>query len=475
MRPRPLHALTIKAALLLGFGLTLGLWLLAGYDFTRRMSQVERESAAINARYTQAQELLSNVRPRVLLASVYVRDALLDPDPRTAGDYRRRLQRTLGSVDEALRQYVPVLHSADERERVERLRKEIEQFGAAMLAVLATDARRPADEARMLLGRLAPRRDLVIGVSEKVQALNRAAFIQQQASIAETYRVNQRLVWRRLGLSLAASLGIAMLAIFYVTRLEHRLQARSLRDAETARDLQRLSAQVLHAQEEERRTIARELHDEVGQVLMAVKVELAIAQRRIEASGITGGVLEDVQRLADGALQTIRDVSHLLHPAVLDDLGLPAAIDWYLQGFGRRHGIQVELHHRMSNQRLPSDIETNAYRVVQEALTNVAKHANARSCRVSLSCIDAELRISIDDDGQGFDAAARGGTGLGLIGIRERIAQLGGHLEIESASGAGTKVRATIPAASRTDTRTTTPALEAGQSVAADPAEAISG
>jgi signal transduction histidine kinase len=448
MRLRPLDALTVKAALLLGFGLTLGLWLLAGYDFTRRMSQVERESAAINARYTQAQELLSNVRARVLLASVYVRDALLDPDPRTAPDYRRRLQQTLGSVDEALRQYVPVLHSAEERDRVERLRQEIEQFGGAMLDVLATDARRPTAEARMLLGRIVPRRDLVIGVSEKVQALNRAAFIQQQTSIAETYRVNQRLVWKRLGLSLAASLGIAMLAIFYVTRLENRLQTQSLRDAETARDLQRLSAQVLHAQEEERRTISRELHDEVGQALMAVKVELAIAQRRIEAAGVTGPVLDDVQVLADGALQTIRDVSHLLHPAVLDDLGLPAAIDWYLQGFGRRHGIHVELHHDMSNQRLPGEVETNAYRVVQEALTNVAKHASATSCRIVLSHDTGELRITIEDDGKGFDAASRRGTGLGLIGIRERIAQLGGHLAIDGFPGQGTKVQATIPAAS---------------------------
>jgi signal transduction histidine kinase len=474
MRLRRLGPLTIKAALLLGFGLTLGLWLLAGYDFTRRMGQVERDAAAINVRYTRAQELLSNVRPRVLLASVYVRDALLDPDPRTAGTYRRRLQRTLQSVDEALRQYVPVLHSTDERERVERLRQDIEQFGAAMLEVLATDARRPTEEARMLLGRIVPRRDLVIGVSEKVQALNRAAFIQQQASIAETYRVNQRVVWRRLGLSLAASLGIAILAILYVTRLEHRLQAQSLRDAETTRDLQRLSAQVLHAQEEERRTIARELHDEVGQVLMAVKVELALAQRRIDAAGIHGGVLEDVHVLADGALQTIRDVSHLLHPAVLDDLGLPAAIDWYLQGFGRRHAIQVALDHQMSTRRLPAEIETHAYRVVQEALTNVAKHANATSCRVALSCAGKELQISIEDDGRGFDAGARDGTGLGLIGIRERIAQIGGRLEIASSPRGGTALRARIPVPDA-EGSSSRPAAEASDPIAIAAAEALGG
>ncbi|MGH9347814.1 MAG: sensor histidine kinase [Vicinamibacterales bacterium] len=448
MAIRALDGLTIKAALLLGFGLTLGVWLLAGYDFTRRMSQVERDATAINARYTQAQELLSTVRPRVLLASVYVRDALLDPDPAAAGPYRRRLARTLENVDDALRQYVPVLHSAEERERVERLRREIEQFGDAMAQVLATDSRRPADEARALLARLAPRREVVIGVTEQVQALNRAAFIQQQASIAETYRVNQRRVWQRLGLSLAGSLGIALLAIFYVTRLERRLRKQGLRDARNTRDLQRLSAQVLHAQEEERRTIARELHDEVGQVLMALKVELALAARRIEASGGTRAVLDDLQSLTDGALHSVRDLSHLLHPALLDDLGLAAAIDWYLQGFGRRHGIGVELRHDMATRRLASDVETAAYRMVQEALTNVAKHANADSCRISLECAD-ELRITIQDDGIGFDAEASAHAGLGLVGIRERIAQLGGRLSLESVPGKGTTLRAQLPARER--------------------------
>jgi signal transduction histidine kinase len=448
MHGRPLDGLTIKAALLLGFGLTLALWLVTGYDFTRRMSQVERDAAAINTRYTRAQELLSNVRPRVLLASVYVRDALLDPDPRSTADYRRRLQRTLRGVDDALRAYVPVLHSVEERERVERLRQDVEQFGLAMTAVIATDARRPAHEARTLLGRLAPRRDLVIGVSEQVQALNRAAFIQQQASVAETYRVNQRLVWKRLGLSLAATLGIAILAVVCVTRLERRLQAQRRRDARNAQDLQRLSAQVLHAQEEERRAIARELHDEVGQALMAVKVELAIARRRITAAGASGAELEDVESLAAGLLTTVRDLSHLLHPPVLDDLGLPAALDWFLQGFGRRHGLRVELHHEMENRRLTPAVEIAAYRVIQEALTNVAKHAAATSCRVSVACIAGELRITIEDDGKGFDTARRERAGLGLIGIRERVSQLDGRLAIESAPGNGTRVSVALPAVS---------------------------
>jgi signal transduction histidine kinase len=449
MRASALDGLTIKAALLLGFGLTFALWLLAGYDFARNMSRVEQENSSINARYMQAQELLSTVRPRVLLASVLVRDALLDPDPANTEDYRRRLRRTLADVDEALRKYVPVLHSAQERQRVERLRREIAEFGESMTQILVGKARRPASEARVLLGRLAPRRELVIGVSEEVQALNRAAFVQQQGLIAETYRTNQQRVWQRFRVSLAASLAIAVLAIFHVTRLESRLKRQRERDVQNARDLQRLSAQVLHAQEDERRSIARELHDEVGQVLMAMKVELVLAKRRLEVAGSSEAVLDELQSLTDGALHTVRDLSHLLHPSVLDDLGLGAAIDWYAAGIARRHRISIDVQHQLSDRRLGRTVETTAYRIVQEALTNVVKHASATECHIALQCVDEDLRLVIADDGKGFQTPATTGAGLGLIGIRERVSQLGGTLALESAPGRGTRIKVTIPACHR--------------------------
>jgi signal transduction histidine kinase len=448
MRTSALDGLTIKAALLLGFGLTFTLWLLAGYDFAQNMSRVEQENSSINARYMQAQELLSTVRPRVLLASVLVRDALLDPDPANMSNYRRQLRRTLAGVDDALTKYVPVLHSAPERQRVERLRHEIAGYGESMLQVLVGE-RRPTSEARVLLRRLAPRRELVIGVSEEVQALNRAAFVQQQALIADTYRANQQRVWGRFRVSLAASLAIAILATFHVTRLESRLKRQRERDAQNARDLQRLSAQVLHAQEDERRSIARELHDEVGQVLMAMKVELVLAERRLEAGGNSEAVLAELQSLTDGALHTVRDLSHLLHPSVLDDLGLGAAIDWYAGGIARRHGIEILVQHHLSDRRLGRTVETTAYRIVQEALTNVVKHASASRCHISLMCVDEDLRLVISDDGKGFHTDLPTGVGLGLIGIRERVSQLGGQLTLESAPGRGTRICVNVPACHR--------------------------
>jgi signal transduction histidine kinase len=448
-----LEGVTIKAALLLGFGLTFGLWLFVGYHFTQRLTEVQREAEEINARYIHAQELLSTVRAQVLLGSVYVRDALLDPDPATADSYRRQLQDTYRSIVDALNQYVPVVDSPGERERVARLHLEIDDFRSTMMEVLATDSSQWRNEARLLLrNRIVPKREVVIRVSEEVQALNRAEFVQQQTRIADVHRATQRRGWEQLGFALAASFGIALLATRYASRLEDRLRQQMAKNEESTRALQRLSSQLINAQEEERRSIARELHDEVGQVLTAIKVELAVAQRAIEADGGNAQVLQDARSIADGALHTVRDLSHLLHPPLLDDLGLPAAIEWYLRGFSKRHDIQVDLLHDPMPGRLTPETEAAAYRIVQEALTNVAKHASATVCRVYVQQLPNTVLITIEDNGAGFDMTAAAQTadrGLGLIGIRERVSHLQGTLRLESAPGKGTRLTVELPACAR--------------------------
>ena len=248
-----------------------------------------------------------------------------------------------------------------------------------------------------------PKRELVIGLSEQAQALNRGAFIQQQSAVAAVYGATQRRIWQSLGVALATSLGIALLATLYAGRLEDRLRRQRAKDVQNTRDLQHLSAQLLNAQEEERRSIARELHDEVGQALTAIKVELAVAQRAIDGAGGAANALDDARSIADGVLHTVRDLSHLLHPALLDDLGLAAATEWYLKGFGKRHDIRADLLHDRMDERLAPETEAAVYRIIQEALTNVAKHAKATSCRVYLQRLTNTLLVTIEDDGVGFD------------------------------------------------------------------------
>lgn len=446
---RPNRLVTIRAALFVGFGLTFGVWLAAGYYFTLRIEDLESRAASIGTSYVRAQDLLTTAREQLLLGSVYVRDALLDPDPASTTDYRQQAESAYAEAERALLQYVPVLDSPSDRERVSRLRDEIGELRNTMFDVLATDSARPPNEASALLrSQSIPRRDVAFRIGEELQTLNRNAFIQQQVETAALYRSMQEHIWQILGLALLASLGIAVLATAYAGQLERDLRLEQAKDAQNTRDLQRLSAKLTTAQEEERRTIARELHDEVGQLLTAIKVELAIAQRAIQADGGSADVLQDARLIADGAIHTVRDLSRLLHPVLLDDLGLSAALDAHLQAFGRRHDLRVDLLQDRMERRLAPETEAAAYRIIQEALTNVARHAQASECRVYLQRVSNTVLVTIEDNGIGFNAsdASVTRTGLGLIGIRERVAQLGGILRIEAAPGKGTRLTVELPA-----------------------------
>lgn len=453
--PFTAERLSIRAAVFLGFGLIFGLWLFAWMQLSVRISEAQQRAAAINARYIKAQEGLASIRSQVLTASVAFRDALLDPDPNNMTRYRAQLEHTYAALDELLFDYQTVSDGAPEREQFSRLRDELAAYQRTMLELLASDRSEWLAEARELLSqRVTPRRDEAIAISEGIQSLNRAGYLQQQAEISGQYQTIQRQLGRFLGLALAIGIAIAVLAIVFAGRLERQLRQQRARALELTHELQELSAKLLTVQERERRHIARELHDEIGQALTAVKVELAYAQQTIEGAHGPGSVLQDARRITDSALHQVRDLSYLLHPAALDEFGLVSAIDAHLKSFSRRHGVTVDLTHHGMDERLPAEIESAAYRIVQEATTNIAKHAQATECRVHLMRGDM-LRITVEDNGAGFDpATTRNGDrrGLGLIGMRERASHLNGVVHVDSAPGRGTRITVALPVRRSTDT-----------------------
>lgn len=435
--------LTIRGALLVGFGLILTLWLASGLDVLRRLREVESRAVAVNARVTQAEEILSAIRGQVLLGSVYLRDALLDT-PDTIESYRRQIDGTRSAMRQLLDRYEAVVDTPSERSTLTELRTEIDGFWENILPVLAWNSERRAAEARAILrSRITPKREAVIRISERIRQLNLAAFHEQQAEVARIHSVVRRRVWEAtLGLML-----IGGIAAFFVTRYAGRLERRILEDAT---NLHRLSAKLVRAQEEERRTIARELHDEIGQELTGVKVELAVAERSLDVQTRERDLLAEARRMTDRALQTVRDLSQLLHPPMLDDLGLPATLDWLLGGFGRRTAVAVDLHQDLGEERLAPEIEMCLYRIVQEATTNISRHAEARTCRVRLQRSGSTVQLTVQDDGRGFDPAQvlqpGAGGGLGLLGMRERVSGFGGRFLIESAVGRGTRIDVHLPA-----------------------------
>jgi signal transduction histidine kinase len=220
------------------------------------------------------------------------------------------------------------------------------------------------------------------------------------------------------------------------------------RKAEAART--QLLGRLVTAQEEERRRISRELHDHLGQYLATMMLCL----KTLRPTAFGEAARDGLQRLEELTGDLVEEVHHLaweLRPAALDDLGLQAALHNYAEKWSERSGVAVDFHGGgLERQRLPPEVETTVYRVAQEALTNVLKHAAARHVSVIAERRREHVLVIVEDDGQGFDAEAAArtpaaGRGLGLLGMRERVALVGGALDIDSVSGGGTTVRARIP------------------------------
>jgi signal transduction histidine kinase len=201
---------------------------------------------------------------------------------------------------------------------------------------------------------------------------------------------------------------------------------------------------VVETQELERRRLARELHDETGQALASILLGLKALEERTDDASARAAI-EELRELVVSTLQDVRRLAVELRPSVLDDFGLVAALERLAQSFSEQSGIAVDFQAALADERLPEEAETALYRIVQESLTNVVKHARARRVSILLTRKDGAVKAVVEDDGQGFDPAAAGDDGFGLVGMRERLALLGGRLEIEASAEAGTTIAAEVP------------------------------
>lgn len=220
-------------------------------------------------------------------------------------------------------------------------------------------------------------------------------------------------------------------------RIEEELNASRSR-------LEVLSRQLIATQESERRYIARELHDQIGQSLTAIKLNLnAVQSSAHEIPTLT--ILHETIAVVDQTLEQVRTLSLELRPSILDDLGLVAALRWYLDRQASRAGFTVQFAAELSNGDVSKEIETTCFRVTQEIVTNVVRHAHARNVRVEIRRLETELELFVQDDGVGFDPTAARGNSMGLSGMRERVMIVGGRMDIQSAPSRGTEIRVRVP------------------------------
>jgi signal transduction histidine kinase len=245
-------------------------------------------------------------------------------------------------------------------------------------------------------------------------------------------------------------------------RLESRVKERTNELTERYGQLRSVGEQLVLAHESEQRRIARELHDQIGQDLTALKITLS----RAKAANLEEAqkALREAEALTEEVLQTVRNICSTLRPQVLDDLGLVAGLQWHIKTFAARTGIEISFESKSIDEaRLSPIVKSTIFRVIQEALTNVSRHADSRTAEVSLAMHNGSVEFSVKDSGKGFDVAGLKKGSTGVSSMRERLSLVQGRFEISSAPGGGTTVKAHIPVPHETVNHSETDRIQNGQ------------
>lgn len=407
-----------------------------------RVRIADSESSRV---YLLRHDRLDAVRASAYLASSRVRDYLVDPDPDAYQLHRQQAREEWQRMRDGFDKYRQV--AAPDRARlIGALTASLDAYwDKASKSFELSDAERRNRGFDLLTGELGPGRERFLAA---LDTLRNEDLSELRDAIAETAGFLDALQ-TRLSLVIAFNLllGVVLAAFSwrYVAKLEGEVARRLEESLAAAAQLEQLSHRLLSVQEEERRRLARELHDEVGQCLGAMLVDMGQARSATASNnvGVAEIRLKSATELAERTLRSVRDISLLLRPSMLDDLGLIPALHWQARETSRRTGINVTFEADAEELEVHDELRTAVYRVVQEALQNSVRHAEAKRVQIGLASGGGRLRILVKDDGKGFDPAVT--RGMGILGMQERIAQFGGTLRINSTPGNGTVLTVDVP------------------------------
>jgi signal transduction histidine kinase len=375
-------------------------------------AQIRGKEALIRARFDQKRADLERIRGGIFLSGALAHDYFAAPSP----GLLERIRKLQSETSAAARAYPDLAGEVGVYWRL-----------LEFVPDLAARPRTPGLEA-YVRAQLAQRRETMLRIAEGIASAQEREARAAEADVASLERRFRVVLGSGLLLALAAGAGIAAATARRLVRLEA--------------DSRALSARLVRAQEEERRSIARELHDDVGQALSGLLLDVGAAARLDSTAEIRprlGGIAGQAERLVD----SVRRIALALRPSMLDDLGLVAALEWQAREVAKRGGFAVEVAAEDEAGELPDPQRTCIYRVAQEALQNCARHSKAARVRVRLERASDGVALRVEDDGAGFRPARE--RGMGMLGMQERVAQLGGRLRVQSEPGRGTTVTAELP------------------------------
>ena len=425
-------------------GLLLALLLASGVLAVRFLSEVRTQELAATRALAERTRALSglwlSVQSYNQAVQQFVEQTAADRD----AEARRLLDRLTLEIDADFDRY-PSVRDSEESALLNGMRLVFSQQRTLYVTILATrpEARRRQAES-MLAERLMPVQMQILDWSGKLQVWNGERLQHADGALATRFATLQGSLSRVLAMAFGSGLLLVMGSMAYIVRLDRQTRARYVELARSQHALQQLSARLVDAQEAERRAISRELHDEVGQALGALLVDIGRLSTTLSGDHPeTRTQLDNLKSVAERTFQTVRNIALLLRPSMLDDLGLAAALEWQGREVSRRSEIEVSVESESVPEDLPDEYKICLYRIVQEALKNAVRHSGARNAKVAVERLAESIVVRVTDDGRGFDPVRL--RGMGILGMEERVKRLGGTLRVASEPGRGTTVTAELP------------------------------
>ena len=436
----------LRAVLALGYGGLLALLVYSGASALQTLRKLHEAEETASANSLERRRVLATV---VLSASIYndhIEEVLLSYQKPDAPDVAAETSKRAEAARAALNSY-PANRTPEEQALCEQLQAILlEQENVIRTAGAWTPAERRDRAQQLVIEGILPRKQRLVAIAQEMELLNdNQAAAANQSTFLQFSELQKRLT-KSLILMLSSGLVLAIGSALYILRLERQARVRYAELALRRGELQQLSARLVDAQETERRSISRELHDEVGQALGLLLMEVGrLSNQLANSDEKSREMLEHIKTVAERVVQTVRNMALLLRPSMLDDLGLVPAVEWYARELSRQAGIEVKVHAENVSEKLPDEVKVCVYRVIQEALNNAQRHAHAKNVLVELTQSSDATRVKITDDGSGFDAKRT--RGMGVLGMEERVKRLGGTINIDSRPGAGTTITVELPLA----------------------------
>jgi signal transduction histidine kinase len=442
--PQTRRRLGSRAALFAGFGALLILMAIICIDSLLTLRAFETDNIRIRQEFLYRERTLEQVRAGLYESGNLVNDyTLIELDPRGEEMLRTEVESIQKQTTAELRAAIQSLPPG-KREQFERLDVEMEKYWPTIGSIFAlSDERKKERDNPALRSKVLSQHADILAITKEISAVNDEELKETDQRIAEVFAQFRRRLLLVAGTAFGLGLILATATIVYAGRLEKSIEEKYRESLQAQRELKELSRRLVDAEERERRAISRELHDEVGQSLSALLLDIESLTEMSNEEGLFRQRLQNIRTLAENCVNEVRNMALLLRPSMLDDLGLIPALEWQAREVSRRTGMVVETAEENVSDNLPDEHRTCVYRIVQEALNNSSKHAYAKNVRIVVRQEPNHLQVIIADDGKGFESNRV--RGLGLVGMKERVSQLGGTLRVDSDPGRGTSLRVDLP------------------------------